>query len=137
MSRSLWGQTPRQSIAAATARHGHDAVVAACLDLLAGRDADPALVAALGGPRAPLDAVAPYWLRVWGLRGLLWEWDVRALPAVRGATGDDAWRVREMAAKVVARHRLDAALEEVVALQHDGVARVRVAAARAVRLLTG
>ncbi len=47
------------------------------------------------------------------------------------ALRDDAWRVREMALKVVARHRLDEALETVATLQEDPVPRVRAAAHRA------
>jgi hypothetical protein len=37
----------------------------------------------------------------------LWAWDDVALPAVKSALNDEAWRVREMALKVVARHKLD------------------------------
>mgnify|MGYP006137620203 CR=1 FL=1 len=48
-----------------------------------------------------------YWLRVWATRGLLWAWDDIALETVGAALDDDAWRVREMAVKVVARHRLE------------------------------
>jgi HEAT repeats len=77
-----------------------------------------------------------YWLRVWGARGLLWVWDDSALGALRFALEDDAWRVREMAVKVVARHRLGDALASVAALQEDPVPRVRAAASRAVTVLT-
>jgi hypothetical protein len=49
---------------------------------------------------------------------------------------DEAWRVREMAAKVVARHLVDPALPSVLELNEDPVARVRVAAHRAVVRLT-
>jgi len=48
-----------------------------------------------------------------------------------GALNDDAWRVREMALRVVARHRLDDALTTVADLQEDPVPRVRAAASRA------
>jgi HEAT repeat protein len=67
---------------------------------------------------------------------LLWAWDDVAQPAVLTALRDDAWRVREMAAKVVARHRLDAALSCVADLQEDPTPRVRAAAARALMRLT-
>ena len=53
-----------------------------------------------------------------------------------GALGDRAWRVREMAAKVVAAHRVGQALDAVAAIRDDPVPRVRVAAERAVVLLT-
>jgi HEAT repeat protein len=73
---------------------------------------------------------------VWALRGLLWLWDDTATQAVIGALSDDAWRVREMAAKVAARHVLDDALDCLLTLQADPVVRVREAAARAVRNIT-
>jgi hypothetical protein len=56
--------------------------------------------------------------------------------AIIAAARDPAWRVREMAAKVVARHRVGAALGAVAALRDDSVPRVRAAASRAVLLLT-
>ena len=72
------------------------------------------------------------WLRVWATRGLLWAWDGRAVDSLRGALLDDAWRVREMAAKVVARHLVGDLLTNVATLRGDPVARVRHAAERAV-----
>jgi HEAT repeat protein len=78
-----------------------------------------------------------YWPRVWGARGLLHAWDPAATEAVIVATHDEAWRVREMAAKVIARHRAGDALNAVAALRTDPVPRVRAAAARAVTILTG
>lgn len=75
---------------------------------------------------------------MWAARGLLWVWDDVALESVVAALSDDSWRVREMALKVVARHRLDDALEHVAELQEDPVARVRAAAGRAlIRLSAG
>jgi hypothetical protein len=139
---SVWGRTPRQSIEAECARRGKDGVVAGCVGLLAGRECDAALVTALGGPgaRVVLDggpgSVSWYWVRVWAARGLLWAWDDAALPAIVAALADDAWRVREMAAKVVARHLLGDALPAVAGLRDDPVARVRAAASRAVITLT-
>ena len=55
---------------------------------------------------------------------------------IANATRDEAWRVREMAAKVIARHRVGDALDAVAALRADPVQRVRAAAARAVTRLT-
>lgn len=139
---SHWGLTPRQSIEAECARRGQDAVVAGCVGLLAGRECDAALVIALGGPAAPgvLDggpgSVSWYWVRVWAARGLLWAWDDAALPSIIAAMADDAWRVRELAAKVVARHLLGDALTAVAGLQDDPVPRVRAAASRALAALT-
>lgn len=73
---------------------------------------------------------------VWAARGLLYAWEERATPAIIQAATDEAWRVREMAAKVIARHAVDDALTAVAGLQHDPVPRVRAAAERAVMILT-
>lgn len=141
-ARSYWGVTPRESIEAECARRGRQAVVDGCARLITGGEGDTALIVALGGPaaRGLLDAGLPesqlYWLRVWGARGLLWVWDDSALGALRFALEDEAWRVREMAVKVVARHRLGDTLASVAALQDDPVPRVRAAASRAVTVLT-
>ena len=63
-------------------------------------------------------------------------WDDSATSAVVRAVGDPAWRVREMALKVIARHRVGDALDVAVAAADDPVARVRAASARAVATLT-
>jgi len=132
--------TPRQSIAAECQRRGKSAVVAGCIDLLSGREADSKLILALGGGPARWaveggDPGPPYWLRVWAARGLLWAWSDEALPSVLHALHDDAWRVREMALKVVARHLLDTALPITSDLRADPNARVRWAAEQAVQRL--
>jgi len=138
---SRWGITPRQSIEAACATRGREWVIAGCVSLLHGGEAEAELVEVLGGPQGPRYLDAPpeqrYWLRVWGARGLLWApCSSGTDEAVLAGLRDEHWRVREMALKVVARHRLDAAQPAVAELLTDEVARVRVAAARAVRLLT-
>lgn len=110
-----------------------------CIDLLGGNYADEDLLSALGGPMAQfvLDGhERPYWFRVWAARGLLWAWDDSALPAMVQATADESWRVREMAAKVIARHQLGDALDAVAMLRDDPVARVRAASERALVILT-
>ena len=117
-------------------------VVEGCIRLLAGQDADDELILALGGPHARLvldgheGGRSGYWPRVWAARGLLHRWDEMAVPAVVEAAGDEAWRVREMVAKVVAEHLVDEALEAMLTLREDPVRRVRTAAERAVRRLT-
>jgi HEAT repeat protein len=73
---------------------------------------------------------------VWGARGLLWVWDDDASDALNRALHDEAWRVREMAAKVVVRHGLGAGLPRVAEPRDDPVSRVRAAATRAVAVLT-
>ncbi|MBA2312573.1 MAG: HEAT repeat domain-containing protein [Actinobacteria bacterium] len=138
---SSWGQTPRQSIENESERRGKDAVVAGCIALLEGREADVELIVALGGAPAYWAVSGErggprYWLRVWGARGLLWAWDDDALPAITAALNDDSWRVREMAAKVVARHRLGEARPIVADLRQDPTPRVRAAASRALVHLT-
>jgi hypothetical protein len=50
---------------------------------------------------------------------------------VGAALNDEAWRVREMALKVVARHKIEDTLFTVVDLQDDPAARVRASASRA------
>ncbi len=114
--------------------------MAGCVELLTKGDADPDLILALGGPPARWVVTGeppgpPYWLRVWALRGLLWAWDARARSAVDTALQDEAWRVREMALRVVARHRLEDAVTTAADLQDDPNARVRAAAARALARL--
>ena len=131
-----WGKTPRERVNRACQRRGRDEVIAGCIQVLNGHEADPDLILALGGQPAQWvltgDQPGPsYWLRVWAARGLLWAWDDMALPSVLGALTDEAWRVREMALRVVARHRLDDALTTVADLQEDPVPRVRAAASRA------
>ena len=136
--------TPRQRVTAECAHRGKPAVVTGCIDLLQGRYdvVDDALMLALGGPHAePVLNGAEggkhgYWLRVWAARGLLHEWEDTAAPAIITATADPAWRVREMAAKVIARHLVGEAFTAVTALRGDDVPRVRAAADRAVVVLT-
>jgi len=131
--------TPRLAIEAECGRRGKAALVAGCIALLNREPVDDALVLALGGAHgaAVLDGgpESRYWLRVWAGRGLLWAWDPVALPAIIAALDDESWRVREMAAKVVARHLLDGAFDVVAGMTDDPVARVARAAARAVRML--
>jgi hypothetical protein len=134
--------TPRQSVTAECERRGWPAVVAGCVSLLGGGDADDGLVIALGGPGAEYvlsggeGGKSGYWPRVWAARGLFHVWTDDATAAIIAATADEAWRVREMAAKVIARHRVGDALAAVVALKDDSVPRVRTAADRAVMVLS-
>src|SRR5690349_24868979 len=140
---AIWRLTPRQSVAAECERRGSAAVAAGCIELLQGRQGtDDALLIALAGPaaQAVLDGSAGgkegYWPRVWAARGLLHAWDDRATAVIIQATADDAWRVREVAAKVIARHRVEGAFAAVARLREDRVPRVRAAAQRAVVILT-
>ena len=143
--RSGWQLTPRQSVELECARRGRAQVVAGCVALLRRQEVDDNLVLALGGPlgQVVLDdgprQVHQYWRRVWGARGLLYAWAGNlqsAESAVIEALSDEHWRVREMAAKVVAKRQLGAALERVADLREDKVPRVRAVAERAVVILT-
>ena len=132
--------TPRQSIEALCRRRGEGAVVDECLAILRGADPDPEILLGLAGPAArPFLTGEPrddgYWLRVWATRGLLWAWDGRAVAELRLALVDDSWRVREMALKVIARHRVDDLLDDASELRMDPVPRVREASARATAAL--
>ncbi|HEY1644312.1 MAG TPA: hypothetical protein VGG35_26855 [Streptosporangiaceae bacterium] len=134
--------TPREWIEAERQRRGTAALVAGCIDLLGGGEADDGLILALGGGVAEYVLTGRaggrdgYWPRVWAARGLLHVWADQATAAIIAATADDAWRVREMAAKVVARHLVDDALSAMTGLQDDPVPRVRAAAGRAIARLT-
>jgi HEAT repeats len=141
MVRSTSGLSPRARVAAEVARRGHSQVVTGCIALLDGRMADPELIVALGGPPASWALTGEpsgpdYWLRVWAARGLLWAWEPRAERSILRALRDDAWRVREGAVRVVARHRLDDARSILTELEDDPNARVRSAASRAMDRFT-
>ncbi len=135
--------TPRQRIEAECARRGREAVVGDIIDLLAGRDVDDEFLVELGNLHATAvlagrdGGPGGYWPRVWAARGLLYAWGEEATAPLVAAASDPAWRVREMVAKVVARHRIDDAFEAVVALRTDPVPRVRRAAERALVALAG
>lgn len=139
---AVWGVTPRQSVEAECARRGEAAVVAGCVSLLRGRPVDSPLLFALGGPFARVviedgpEQRNQYWRRVWGARGLLYAWDDEASAALVDALADEHWRVREMAAKVIARRVIGAALDDVAPLRDDPVPRVRAAAQRALVAIT-
>jgi len=133
--------TPQQSILFECERRSQRAVVDDCVAILSGRTIDAEFLRVIGGPSAEtvLDGQAGgldgYWPRVWAARGLLHVWDDTATEAIIDATSHPAWRVREMAAKVIASHRVAAAIDEVVVLLDDENARVRNAAGRAFRVV--
>ncbi len=133
--REAW--SPRVSLRAACARQGEGWVVERCVRLLEGDALDLEIGEILAGPAArqvlsgAWGGDTSYWPRVWALRGLLYAWSQDAAASVVARLNDDSWRAREMALKVIARHRIDAALEGAAARQDDPVARVRRAAERA------
>jgi hypothetical protein len=112
--------------------------------LLRRREVDDNLVLALAGPASQVvfhdgpRQANQYWRRVWGARGLLYAWDEGgvAADAIIEALSDEHWRVREMAAKVIAKRTIGAAVDAVASLHDDPVPRVRTAAHRATVILT-
>ena len=126
--------TPRLRVAAACERLGTEAVISRCLDLLAGGEESADFLITLGGAPARrlladgLPAGQEYWLRVWAARGLLWAGPGDKVDALRAALRDESWRVREMTCKVIARHRVESLLDDVVPLESDRISRVREAA---------
>jgi len=133
--------TPKQSAEFECDRRGHHVVVEDCVAILSGRHVDDDFLAVIGGPsaenvlRGRNGGVDGYWPRVWAARRLLHVWDDVATDAIIGATTHEAWRVREMAAKVIARHHVWPAVDAVVKLLDDENVRVRTAASRAFRVV--
>src|SRR3954451_13506685 len=141
-SSSHWDNTPKQSVEQECERRGLPAVVKGCVALLNREPVDDELILALGGPPAEWvhtgEPSGPdYWLRVWGARGLLYAWDDAARAAVLRALDDEAWRVRDMALKVVARRGIHEADDRGKRLRDDSSARVRASAARAQKAISG
>ncbi len=111
---------------------GTRAVALWCAELLLGAAAT-ATVLWIGGRHAAQQIERP-WPRVWAARALLYVWDDLATDAVVAALTDDAWRVREMAAKVVRLRELPGG-HLLPALLDDPLARVRVAGLRALAVV--
>lgn len=133
--------TPRESIEAACEQLGEKNVVNSCLRIINERDMDAEFGYVLSGPHSrdvlggAEGGVSGRWPRTWALRAFLYAWDSSAEPAVLVCLSDESWRVREMAAKVVARRHVGDALEQIAVLQNDQVPRVRAAAQRALMKL--
>lgn len=120
-------------IAEAVARYGEGTVVLRCLSLIAGNNEGEEFLLFVGGDHARgiLNGAPPlYWPELWGTRALLYVWNDSAIAAVAAALGNQAWRVREMGARVAAAREVPVA-EALVTLLTDDTARVRAAAARA------
>ena len=141
MIASRWGVTPRQSVEAQCRRRGTKSVVANCIVILGDGEADEETLLALAGPHAEAvlqgreGGLDGYWPRVWAMRGLLYAWNDTAVPSVIAGAMDEHWRVREMSAKVVARHQVADAVDAMAELLRDSVPRVRSAAERALARL--
>jgi len=121
-------------LAAAVELYGEATVVKRSISLLAGNNQGEDFLVYVGGEHARgiLDgAPVLYWPELWGTRALLYVWDDSAVAAVRAALGNQAWRVREMGARVAATRGLEL-VPALTELLTDEVARVRAAAARAI-----
>jgi HEAT repeat protein len=125
--------SPGDRIALAVEVLGEPVVADRAAALLAGANEGEEFLLWVGGRHAQglLDgAPALYWPEVWGARALLYAWDASASGAVKSGLANQAWRVREMCARVVIARELPFA-EELVPLLTDDVARVRAMGARA------
>lgn len=125
--------SPADRIAAAVKFYGEDDVVERASALLSGANAGDDFLLYVGGEHAQgilHGAPALYWPELWGARTLMYVWNDSARIAIRAGLKNQAWRVREMSAKVVLHRELPLA-SSVAPLLTDGVGRVRVAAARA------
>jgi hypothetical protein len=133
--------TPRHRVSLAAERDGKLAVVRRCGDVLGGARADADLLWVLGGNSAPGVSAGReggpdgYWPRTWALRALLYVWDPEAEHVVVEACSDEHWRVREMAAKVMAARKptSEASMAALERLLADPNPRVQAAAARALQ----
>ncbi|MBP1326602.1 hypothetical protein JOF28_001834 [Leucobacter exalbidus] len=113
--------------------YGEAEVVTRALSLIDGNNEGEDFLLFVGGEHAQgiLDgAPVLYWPELWGMRSLLYVWNDTATPAVVNALHNTAWRVREMAARVIAERSLPATME-LIELLGDDTPRVRIAVARA------
>ncbi len=133
--------TPRETWATLAREVGEPEAARRCAALL--EASEPGEVADtlqwLGGAAA--DALRagspwkPFWVRVWGARGLLYVWDVSCIPSVVHGLADEHWRVAEMCVKVCARREIGAAGPAVALLADHEPPRVRSAVARALGII--
>jgi hypothetical protein len=143
--------TPVELVRALQRDLGAPFVATWCADLLAGRvrydDPDYPPLTRLAGRAAAgelrrghlEERGTDYWPRVWAARGLLHGWDPAAAdtapPVFVAALSDEAWRVRERAAKDIRRWELAEAADQLAELVDDEVPRVRAAAVRALAVV--
>jgi hypothetical protein len=124
-------------LAAAVAEQGEPKVVLRAVSLIAGNNEGDDFLLVVGGEHARgiLDgAPVLYWPELWGTRALLYVWDDSATVAVTAALKNQAWRVREMAARVAALRGL-AVVDDLLGMLGDETPRVRAAACRALGAL--
>src|SRR6478752_3832601 len=98
-----------ERLSAAVAQWGERGVVDRAVALIGGLSAGDDFLLLVGGTHAQgvLDgAPVLYWPEVWGMRTLLYVWHDSAAEAVASGLQNQAWRVREMAARVTAARSL-------------------------------
>ncbi|MGV8884670.1 MAG: HEAT repeat domain-containing protein [Microbacteriaceae bacterium] len=125
--------SPADRIALAVTTLGEEEVVDRAKALLAGLNAGDEFLLWVGGKHAQgiLDGAPPlYWPEVWAARALLHVWNDTAAPGIEAGLSNQAWRVREMCARVSLMRSLPVA-EALRPLLTDDTARVRAQAARA------
>ena len=118
---------------AAIAHYGETAVIDNSIALLRGKNAGKDFLMYAGGRHALgiLDgAPALYWPELWGARAFLHVWNESAAPYIVVGLSNQAWRVREMCAKVVLLRDLQV-VPKLVRLTTDEIPRVRAAALHA------
>ena len=126
-----------ERLQAAVDAEGEAAVAQRSRSLLEGGYEGEEFLRVVGGPHADgILAGAPslYWPELWGARALNYVWSDAAAPAVIAGLGNQAWRVREMCAKVCALRAVGDP-SSLAALTTDDHARVRSAAARALAVV--
>ncbi|TFC69967.1 MULTISPECIES: HEAT repeat domain-containing protein [unclassified Cryobacterium] len=122
-----------ERIHAAVAHYGEQAVIDNSVALLRAKNAGKDFLLYAGGRHALgilEGAPALYWPELWGARALLYVWGDSAAPYIVVGMNNQAWRVREMCAKVVLLRGLEVA-PKLVRLTTDEVPRVRAAALHA------
>ncbi|TFC92159.1 HEAT repeat domain-containing protein [Cryobacterium sinapicolor] len=122
-----------ERIHAAVAHYGEQVVIDNSVALLRAKNAGKDFLLYAGGRHALgilEGAPALYWPELWGARALLYVWGETAAPYVVVGMNNQAWRVREMCAKVVLLRGL-AVAPKLVRLTTDEVPRVRAAALHA------
>ena|GEM_PF-675040 len=131
--------SPAARIAHAVKALGEAEVIERATALLGGLNAGEEFLLYAGGRHAQgiLDGAPPlYWPELWGARVFLYVWNDSASYAIRAGLTNQAWRVREMCAKVVAERSI-ACPEQLAEIATDEVARVRAQAARALGVVGG
>lgn len=111
-------------IAASVETLGEPQFVLRAVSLIAGHNEGEEFLLVVGGEHAKgilEGAPVLYWPELWGMRALLYAWDDSAAPAVAAGLENQAWRVREMAARVAALRGLPVR-ETLLGLLTDDVA---------------